>query len=214
DFTAKISSVAGQDLTWFIDEWVKQPNHPAYQNSYGITNLGGGNWRVSFLAYQTLSNTPFHKMPLTIKVSFTSGPDTTVRVMNDVNSQMFNFNFNRQPSSVVFDPNNDIVIKTASLTVGINNNSNTVPAEFALHQNYPNPFNPVTSIRYDVPRNSHVSIKVFDVTGKQITELVSGEKQAGIYETSFDASDFASGIYFYRMEAGKFSSVLKMILIK
>jgi hypothetical protein len=153
-------------------------------------------------------------MPLTIKVSFTSGPDTTVRVMNDVNSQMFNFNFNRQPSSVVFDPNNDIVIKTASLTVGINNNSNTVPAEFALHQNYPNPFNPVTSIRYDVPRNSHVSIKVFDVTGKQITELVSGEKQAGIYETSFDASDFASGIYFYRMEAGKFSSVLKMILIK
>jgi aminopeptidase N len=214
DFTAKISSVAGQDLTWFIDEWVKQPNHPAYQNSYGITNLGGGNWRVNFLAYQTLSSTPFHKMPLTIKVSFTSGPDTTVRVMNDVNSQLFMFNFNRQPTTVVFDPNNDIVIKTASLSVGINNNTNIVPAEYALYQNYPNPFNPATSIRYDVPINSHVSIKVFDVTGKQIMELVNGEKQAGIYETSFDASNFASGIYFYRMEAGKFSSVMKMILIK
>jgi hypothetical protein len=153
-------------------------------------------------------------MPIVLKISFTSGPDTTVRVKNDVNSQMFMFNFNRQPSSVVFDPNNDIVIKTASLSVGINNESNTVPAEFSLHQNYPNPFNPSTSIRYYVPVNSHVSIKVFDVTGKQIMELVNGVKQAGIYETSFDAANLASGIYFYRMEAGKFSSVMKMILIK
>jgi hypothetical protein len=91
---------------------------------------------------------------------------------------------------------------------------NELPKEFNIYQNYPNPFNPATSIKYDVPKNSFVSIKVYDVTGKQITELVNGEQAAGVYETTFDASQLASGVYFYKMEAGKFSKVMKMVLIR
>jgi hypothetical protein len=91
---------------------------------------------------------------------------------------------------------------------------NVLPKEFNLYQNYPNPFNPVTSIKYDVPQNSFVSIRVYDVTGKQIMDLVNGEQAAGVYEAVFDASHLASGVYFYRMEAGKFSSVMKMVLLK
>lgn len=116
DFTAKISEVAGQDLSWFINQWVKEPNHPTYQNNYTINNNGGGNWSVSFLAKQTQTNSVFHKMPVVLKISFTTGSDSLIRVMNDINYQTFVFNFNRQPTGVVFDPNNDIVLKTASTT--------------------------------------------------------------------------------------------------
>jgi hypothetical protein len=91
---------------------------------------------------------------------------------------------------------------------------NEIPKEFNIYQNYPNPFNPTTSIKYDVPKNSFVSIKVYDVTGKQIMELVNGEQAAGVYEATFDASNLSSGIYFYKMEAGKFSKVMKMVLIR
>jgi hypothetical protein len=117
DFITKISQVAGQDMSWFF-AWVYQANHPVYGNTYNITNLGGGQWQVAFKARQTQTNTGFFPMPLTLKVSFTSGADTTFRVMNSVNNQVFAFRFGRQPTTLAFDPNNDIVIKQGSTTVG------------------------------------------------------------------------------------------------
>ncbi len=116
DFRDDMSMIFGQDLTWFIDEWILQPNHPVYANQYWIADQGSGQWQVGFVAKQTQSNTTFHQMPIEIKVHFTSGPDTTARVMNDSNNQIFTFNFTRQPSSVSFDPDNNIVLKIASLT--------------------------------------------------------------------------------------------------
>lgn len=214
DFTAKISSVAGQDLTWFIDQWVKEPNHPTYQNTYNITNLGGNNYRVNFVAKQTQTNTVFHKMPIQIKFSFSTGADTTVRVMNDVNNQMYSFFFNRQPTTVVFDPNNDIVLKTASLTVGINSESNIIPTKFAVYQNYPNPFNPTTNIKFDIPKNSFVSLKVFDVLGKEVAVLINEVRNAGSYSVDWSASVYTSGVYFYKLESKDFTETKRMLLIK
>lgn len=214
DFTAKFSSVAGQDLTWFIDQWVKQPNHPQYQNTYGISNLGGGNWRVSFKAYQTLSNTTFHKMPIVLKISFTTGSDTLIRVMNDVNNQQYVFIFNRQPTTLAFDPNNDIVLKTATLTVGINEFETGIPEKYSLTQNYPNPFNPSTEINYELPKNSFVTLKVYDLTGKLVSTLVSEQKAAGRYRAEWNASDFPSGAYFYTINSGDYSETKRMILVK
>ncbi len=214
DFTAKISSVAGQDLTWFIDQWVKEPNHPTYQNTYNIANLGGNNYRVNFVAKQTQTNTVFHKMPIQIKFSFSTGADTTVRVMNDVNNQMYSFFFNRQPTTVVFDPNNDIVLKTASLTVGINSTSNIIPEKFAVYQNYPNPFNPTTNIKFDIPKNSFVSLKVFDVLGKEVAVLINEVRNAGSYSVDWNASVYTSGVYFYKLESNGFSETRRMLLVK
>lgn len=214
DFTAKFSSVAGQDLTWFIDQWVKQPNHPTYQNTYGIVNLGGGNWRVNFKAFQSQTNTVFHKMPIVVKVSFSTGTDTLIRVLNDVNNQMYQFNFNRQPTTVVFDPNNDIVLKTATLSVGINNVSNEIPVKYALYQNYPNPFNPFTKIKFNIEKKSLIKVKIFDITGKIVAELVNQELVPGRYETDWNASSEASGVYFCKIESGNFSSTMKMLLLK
>lgn len=116
DYKEHMSAAYGEDLSWFFNEWIYQPNHPVYSNKYWITGQGEGQWEVGFVADQTQSNTPFHKMPIEIKIHFTTGTDSTIRVMNDSNNQIFTFSFNRQPSSVAFDPDNNIVLKTATLT--------------------------------------------------------------------------------------------------
>lgn len=89
-----------------------------------------------------------------------------------------------------------------------------VPEEFALYQNYPNPFNPTTTIAYDLPEPSNVQIRVFDVLGRLVTTLVDSEKRAGRHKVVFDASQLASGFYVYRIKAGDFEGVEKMILVK
>lgn len=214
DFFDKFSAVSGQDLNWFKDEWVKQPNHPAYQNSYNVTDLGNGSWRLVFVANQVQTNTVFHKMPIVIKVSFAGNTDTSIRVMNDANNQAFTFTFSSQPGTVAFDPNNDIVLKTATLTNGIRNISTGVPKKYAVYQNYPNPFNPVTKFNFDIPVKSSVRIRVYDITGRVITTLVNQELQPGSYETSWDGADYSSGIYFYSVEANNYYKNMKMVLVK
>lgn len=80
--------------------------------------------------------------------------------------------------------------------------------------NYPNPFNPVTKIRYGVPNTCHVNLKVFDVLGREVIEMVNEIKTAGIYEAIFNAEDLSSGTYFYRIQAGEYTKVKKMNVVK
>jgi hypothetical protein len=89
-----------------------------------------------------------------------------------------------------------------------------VPAEFVLSQNFPNPFNPSTRINYFVPKESFVSIKVYDFLGREVTTLVNETKSTGSYEIVFDASNLPSGTYFYTLIAENYSSTMKMILLK
>ena len=89
-----------------------------------------------------------------------------------------------------------------------------LPKVFALDQNYPNPFNPSTKIEYAVPKSSHVLLEVYNVIGQKVATLVDEAKSAGYYSTSFDASRFASGLYFYSMKAGEVSFLKKMMLVK
>lgn len=90
----------------------------------------------------------------------------------------------------------------------------SLPKEFALQQNFPNPFNPTTSINYDLPVSSMVTLKIYDIAGKEIATLVNEQQNAGIYNVQFHGSNIASGVYFYRIEAGEFTQVKKMFLIK
>jgi len=96
----------------------------------------------------------------------------------------------------------------------IYDNQNQLPTEFKLSQNYPNPFNPFTVIKYDLPANTLVQIKVFDVLGREVIKLVDEEKQAGSYNVIFNSSRFSSGIYYYQMKAGKYRETKKMVLVK
>ena len=91
---------------------------------------------------------------------------------------------------------------------------NTTPTEFVLNQNYPNPFNPSTKISWQSPVSSMQTLKVYDVLGNEVAALVDEYKPAGKYEVEFNASSLASGIYFYRIQAGSFVDTKKMILLK
>ncbi len=92
--------------------------------------------------------------------------------------------------------------------------SNEVPSAFSLLQNYLNPFNPATKIHYEISRNGFVRLVVFDILGKEIATLVNENQQAGVYETTFNASQFPSGVYFYRLTTSGFTDTKKMLLIK
>ncbi|MFA7287511.1 MAG: GLUG motif-containing protein [Melioribacteraceae bacterium] len=89
-----------------------------------------------------------------------------------------------------------------------------LPTEFALMQNYPNPFNPSTTIKYELPTNSLVTIKVYDIIGKEIATLINANKTAGAHEVKFDGSSLSSGIYIYKIQAGNYLQTKKMILMK
>jgi hypothetical protein len=97
---------------------------------------------------------------------------------------------------------------------GINHNEGTVPSVYSLKQNYPNPFNPTTTINYDVPLSGFVKISIFDILGNLVSVPVNEIKQAGSYEINWNASNYASGTYFYKMESGSFTEFKKMVLIK
>jgi hypothetical protein len=89
----------------------------------------------------------------------------------------------------------------------------TLLTEFSLEQNYPNPFNPSTTLRYSIPLQSKVIIKVYDILGKEIETLVNEEKAIGTYEVEFNAGKLSSGIYFYQMEAENYTQTKKMLLL-
>jgi hypothetical protein len=89
-----------------------------------------------------------------------------------------------------------------------------IPGSFFLMQNFPNPFNPSTTIRYGLPNRSHVTLSVFNALGQQVAQLVNGDMEAGYHEVKFDGSKLASGVYFYRMQAGSYVETRKLLLVR
>ena len=87
-------------------------------------------------------------------------------------------------------------------------------SEYSLQQNYPNPFNPITNISYTIQRNGLVSLKMFDILGTEVVELVNEAQEAGSYSVTFNASELPSGIYFYTLTSGNFMATKKLILLK
>jgi choice-of-anchor B domain-containing protein len=106
------------------------------------------------------------------------------------------------------------VLRTDIAVTGINNTTGEIPSGFSLKQNYPNPFNPSTTIGYNLPKASYVSLKVYDAVGKQVGLLADEFEQAGNHTISYDAARLASGIYYYRLEAEGYAETKKMILLK
>ena len=139
-------------------------------------------------------------------------------------NNLYHFDFERYNNNVIYGyaaATDGQVIKLADsiliiLITGKHGLANQLPSEYGLGQNYPNPFNPSTTIEYSVPENNvSVKITVFDLLGREVETLVNEVKRAGNYKISFDGSKLASGMYFYKLQAGtEFSEVKKMILAK
>ncbi len=100
------------------------------------------------------------------------------------------------------------------VNVAIDASAEDLPQEFALYPNYPNPFNPTTTISYDLPRLSVVTLTVYDLLGRRVTDLASGRQPAGKYEVSFDATDLPSGVYVYRLAAGEYVKTRRMVVVR
>ncbi|MBL7128965.1 MAG: T9SS type A sorting domain-containing protein [Ignavibacteria bacterium] len=98
--------------------------------------------------------------------------------------------------------------------IGITNISSEVPDKYVLYQNYPNPFNPSTSIRFDISKMSNVKITVYDVLGRELTGLIEKDLNAGSYVVNWNAANYPSGVYFYKLETEDFFDVKRMVLIK
>jgi hypothetical protein len=140
---------------------------------------------------------------------------TDVFLLDIYNSRLYNL---KENNSIVLNPNqeskyqiligNTDFIKTAEKEI--------LPTEFKLFQNYPNPFNPVTTIEYSIPNTSFVTIKVYNILGKEVATLVNEEKQAGNFsvQLAIGNKQLASGVYFYRMQAGSFVNTKKLVLLK
>ncbi len=111
--------------------------------------------------------------------------------------------FAATPASIIQKPGGNYLI-----------NPNNSPKTFSLLQNYPNPFNPSTEIRYSIPSNGFVTLKVYNILGEEVVNLVGESKEAGEYSITFDGSNLASGVYFYKLEIGAYTAVKKMVLVK
>ena len=106
------------------------------------------------------------------------------------------------------------LIKTASGVTTVKQNTDLTSLDFFFVQNYPNPFNPTTTIKYQIPELSFVTIKVYDVLGNEVATLLNEENPSGTYEIEFDGTELPSGVYFYQLKAGNFVETKKMLLLK
>lgn len=158
-----------------------------------ITNRGASLGAPEFISDGGSTEYGFH--------NFKVGPDGIVR------GHFNTFYSDNTPSTIYYT-------QRSSVTTGVTASTSVMPEQFALQQNYPNPFNPSTVISFQLSVNSHVTLQVFDVNGREVATLVDGNLEAGAHNVTFAPRDFAGGIYFYKITAGKFSQTRKAVLVK
>jgi Secretion system C-terminal sorting domain len=165
------------------------------------------------LAFQTYPDVPWLKVePPDYELSLNDSIKVKFIYTNDTTGIFFTYLVKTEGS--YSHPTYYLYYRSNGITpVSVLNNKN-LPKRFSLLQNYPNPFNPSTTINYQIPTSGMVSIKVYDVLGKEVATLVNEEKPAGSYEANFNAANLSSGIYFYKIQSGSFIETKKMILLK
>lgn len=195
---------------WLLRVWLNNHNDPLVKN-LGIGQLMSQRVRPTTTSYsQTVVGN-------TVKINTRGFAVRISAVLPNgklwSNAAMVN---NNQAVFTVPDQTLQYRVEAVTLpgsTTDVEDNPN-IPVEFNLNQNYPNPFNPATTISYALPVNGFVTLKVYDILGKEVVMLVNEEKQAGRYAVNFDASNLASGTYIYRLTAGSSTQIKKMILMK
>ncbi|GJQ64525.1 MAG: hypothetical protein SCALA702_35780 [Melioribacteraceae bacterium] len=156
-----------------------------------------GTYAASLTSAQTV-NLNSVVYPVTVRID---GAD--VKVSDVMGGSLFNANLKDGEQVVISD-------EIGNLSVA----NHEIPTEFNLAQNYPNPFNPATTIKFSLPADSKVVLKVYNTLGEEVATILNNVMEAGYHEVNFNAVNFTSGVYFYTIEAGEFTSVKKMVLLK
>jgi bacillopeptidase F (M6 metalloprotease family) len=195
-----LTSIMGQTPMLFFYQWFNTEDN----NDRGLIQISvnDGEWK-------TISNpiTGSGETWTQFGLDLSNYIDSTVRI-----AFYFTSNILYNHSGWYID---DIRIEGIENPTGVEENNNNVVTNYMLSQNYPNPFNPTTKINYQFPKASFVTLKIYNVLGKEITTLVNEEKPAGIYEVDFNGSGIPSGVYFYKVQIGNsFTQVKKMMLLK
>ncbi len=193
------------------------------------TTNGGNTWTTIDIGPGLTGNTIIKWVPGTnvvyilgengaIKRSINNGL-TWVSMPTSGVTGLHHFDFNKVNNIIcgyAVSSNGSVIKLADSVLILTNTNSNIreTPTEYKLYQNYPNPFNPFTKIKFRIPSSGYVSLKVYDINGRLVKTIVSGELKPNIYEYVFDAVNLSSGVYFYRIETTAFSDIKRMILVK
>ncbi|NMB82574.1 MAG: T9SS type A sorting domain-containing protein [Ignavibacteria bacterium] len=226
DFQRIAERVSGQNLNYFFQQWIYGAGYPKYTFGWRTEQVSGNSYNLIVrVKQQSNSNPLFFTMPLQIYYS-TPLETKTITLFNDQQEQGWVIPVNGSPYSVQLDPNNWIlkdIVGYTSITEDV------LPAKFQLFQNYPNPFNPSTTIKFTIPNVGissnqlsqasslqHVTLKVYDALGNEVTTLVDEFKQPGSYnyEWRIENREFTSGVYFYRLTMGNYTETKKMIFLK
>ena len=208
-FKNVLEGISGLNFTDFFDQWFYGEGYPEFYFTWSQTET---TLTISSVENTTSAATPLFKMPLEFKLTTASG-DKIIRLNQTSNNETFYLDITEPVTSLKFDPNSWILARLRSITVDTERDEE-IPIKFNLEQNYPNPFNPVTTIMYQIPAESHVIIKVYDMLGKEITTLVNSNKSAGSYELKFDARSLVSGVYYCSLQSGDFIQTKKLLLLK
>lgn len=151
-------------------------------------------------------------MSLELKLNFAGG-DTTIKIYQNANEQLFEIYFPPVVTEISVDPNNWAIDSSTIISTGINYD-NFVIESFYLYQNYPNPFNPITTIGFGVQNKSNVKITILNAIGEEVAVVLNEEKEPGYHQVEFNATNLPSGVYFYQLKAGSFIETKKMLLLK
>jgi len=213
DFQEVFETVSGLDLDYFFQQWIYGERYPSYTYWWESTPVDSG-YAVTVGINQTTgtSNPAFFTMPIDIKLSAPPW-DTTVVLMNTFSGQEFTFTVSNDPETVALDPESWIVRNATMIPVSVAENPET-PAEFKLYQNYPNPFNPTTDIRFEMGDVGFVTLRVYDLLGREVATLVNEKLSPGIYTRQWDATAFPSGVYYYRLSTGNDVQTRKLVLLR
>lgn len=195
------------------------------------TGLPAGNYKLRVMAIEKkiiYSSAPGSNGETVFEHVFRSAyPNTSGTTINiSIGLESFSFDYKIHADwkdtsiytvAFVQNDNNKEVLnvgKGNTTMTGVNQVNSEVPSSYKLSQNFPNPFNPVTNINFSIPKNSFVTLKVYDMLGREISSLVSEQMQAGTYKVDWNAVNASSGIYFYTITAGDFKETKKMMLVK
>ena len=227
DFQRIAERVYGKSLDYFFKEWIYGENYPKYTVGWSSKQINGDLFDLTLRLKQNVNTNPqFFTMPVQIKIT-TNKSTIFTSVFNDQQDQGWIIPISGQPLSVSIDPDNWLLEDIVG-TTEIEDRDN-IPTKFSLSQNYPNPFNPETTIEYTIPASLipskggtlvHVTLKVYDVLGREITTLVNEYQQVGTHKATFNARhlersrEMTSGIYFYTLKADEFSETKKMVILK
>ncbi|HPS65226.1 MAG TPA: T9SS type A sorting domain-containing protein [Ignavibacteria bacterium] len=169
----------------------------------GILGLASGNTYLKVLNGELTQTAGISVSPVTITFNYTAPSTAGNDTLYATAAKGYNGKWN-------WAPNKGIIIKSPT---GVENIA-AIANQFSLKQNYPNPFNPSTNIEFSISKQSNVTIKVYNLNGKEIAVLVSGIYGEGIYKINWNAGNLSSGIYIYKIQAGNFSDTKRLTLIK